>query len=139
MNALVTGALAYKHAWQLIVTNGGPSCFWTESGCAQSCQSWHCARTATPAVARMQIIVQSRIMICVYGVLMGVIAIILKEIGLDLGWVYLFMGIVIGSGVFPVYCSLVWNKVPAIAAIAGAHSPAAARSLAVSLPQERKN
>lgn len=51
---------------------------------------------------------------------MGIIAIILYEIGLNLGWVYLFMGIIIGSAVFPVYCSLTWKKTSAIAAISGA-------------------
>jgi hypothetical protein len=32
----------------------------------------------------------------------------------------LLQGIVIGSGVFPIYCLLTWNKVSAIAAISGA-------------------
>ena len=70
----------------------------------------------------MQIIDQSRYAIIAYGILMGVIAIILYEIGLNLGWVYLFMGIIIGSAVFPVYCSLTWTKTSAIAAIGGAHA-----------------
>lgn len=36
-----------------------------------------------------QIILVSRVMIMVYGILSGVLAIVLKEIGLNLGWVYL--------------------------------------------------
>ena len=39
-----------------------------------------------------QIILVSRIMVCVYGILSGVFAIILLKFGLSLGWVYLFMG-----------------------------------------------
>jgi hypothetical protein len=68
-----------------------------------------------------QILQKSRYAIVFYGILMGVISIILNEIGLNLGWVYLFMGIIIGSAVFPMYTCLSWNQVPAIAAISGAH------------------
>ena len=68
----------------------------------------------------------SRYAIVGYGVFMGVIAIILNEIGLNLGWVYLFMGIIIGSAVFPIYACLTWNKTSATAAIAGTRRPAAA-------------
>jgi Na+/proline symporter len=68
----------------------------------------------------LQIILVSRIAVVAYGVFMGVLAIILQEIGLNLGWVYLFMGIVIGSAVFPIYCCLTWTKTSAFAAIAGA-------------------
>lgn len=39
----------------------------------------------------MQIIRVSRYAIVAYGIFMGVLAIILQEIGLNLGWVYLFM------------------------------------------------
>ena len=39
----------------------------------------------------VQIINVSRYAIIGYGVFMGVLAIILQEIGLNLGWVYLFM------------------------------------------------
>ena len=43
------------------------------------------------AVRGMQIINVSRYAIVGFGVFMGVLAIILQEIGLSLGWVYLFM------------------------------------------------
>lgn len=66
------------------------------------------------------IIKVSRWAIIGFGVFMGVIAIILNEIGLSLGWVYLFMGIVIGSAVFPIYSCLTWAKCSAVAAISGA-------------------
>lgn len=58
--------------------------------------------------------------IVVYGVLSGVFAIILQEIGLNLGWVYLFMGIVIGSAVVPIALCVTWDKVSSIAAITAA-------------------
>lgn len=44
------------------------------------------------------------------------------QIGLSLGWVYLFMGIAIGGAVAPIYCCLVWSKANATGAITGAIS-----------------
>jgi len=51
------------------------------------------------------------------AVISGVIAIILLEIGLNLGWVYLVMGIIIGSAVFPLAACITWKKCSAIAAV----------------------
>lgn len=62
----------------------------------------------------------SRVAIVVYGILSGIFAIILQEIGLNLGWVYLFMGIVIGSAVVPVALSVTWSKASGTAAIIAA-------------------
>ncbi|CAN0239790.1 unnamed protein product [Scytosiphon promiscuus] len=62
----------------------------------------------------------SRITVFVFGALMGVLSIVLNEIGLNLGWVYLFMGVVIGSAVVPVSMVLTWKKATAKGAIAGA-------------------
>lgn len=42
-----------------------------------------------PKATGKQIVFVSRIMVCVYAVLSGVLAIILMKIGLSLGWVYL--------------------------------------------------
>jgi len=51
------------------------------------------------------------------AVISGVIAIILLEIGLNLGWVYLVMGIIIGSAVFPLAACITWKKCSAVAAV----------------------
>ncbi|KAG2494462.1 hypothetical protein HYH03_007514 [Edaphochlamys debaryana] len=61
-----------------------------------------------------------RIMVVVYAIISGVVAVILLKLEVSLGWVYLFMGIVIGSAVFPIACSLTWSKVSATAAVASA-------------------
>jgi Na+/proline symporter len=42
-----------------------------------------------PKATGKQIVFVSRIMVCVFAVLSGVLAIILMKIGLSLGWVYL--------------------------------------------------
>lgn len=51
---------------------------------------------------------------------MGVLSILLNAIGLGLGWVYLFMGVVIGSAVVPVSVLLTWRKATAPAVMTGA-------------------
>ncbi|KAG2496328.1 hypothetical protein HYH03_005559 [Edaphochlamys debaryana] len=61
-----------------------------------------------------------RAMVVVYAIISGVVAVILLKLEVSLGWVYLFMGIVIGSAVFPIACSLTWSKVSATAAVASA-------------------
>merc|ERR1719352_2072328 len=45
----------------------------------------------------------SRFVIVFYGIFSGVLSVILLNMGLSLGWVYLFMGIVIGSAVIPLW------------------------------------
>lgn len=67
-----------------------------------------------------QIIWISRGSILVYSVLMGVFATVLNELGVSLGWVYLMMGIVIGSAVIPIYLCLTWSKTSGTGAILGA-------------------
>ncbi|CAM9212257.1 unnamed protein product [Sphacelaria rigidula] len=62
----------------------------------------------------------SRYVVFIFGALMGLLSIVLNEIGLNLGWVYLFMGIVVGSAVVPVSLVLTWKKATATGAISGA-------------------
>jgi len=68
-----------------------------------------------------KVLLVSRIVILVFGVSMGALSCILNQIdGINLGWVYNFMGIVIGSAVFPLWYLLMWNKANAVGAILGA-------------------
>lgn len=53
---------------------------------------------------------------------MGVFAIALNEIGLNLGWVYLFMGVVIGSAVAPLWNMMTWKKASGTGAVIAAWS-----------------
>ena len=48
-----------------------------------------------------QILRVSRIIVVAFGLLMGCLSLVLFELGLHLGWVYLFMGVFIGSAVAP--------------------------------------
>jgi hypothetical protein len=62
----------------------------------------------------------SRCVVIGYGLLSGVLAIALLKIGLSLGWVYLFMGVCVGSAVVPIAFSITWAKCSGFAAVCGA-------------------
>merc|ERR1712151_1424305 len=76
-----------------------------------------------PEATGKQILLVSRVVIVLFGLFMGLFSILLAAIGLNLGWVYLFMGIVIGSAVFPLWNMMTWKgaseKGAAIAAWSG--------------------
>lgn len=63
-----------------------------------------------PEATGAQILFVSRIVIVAFGLLMGTLSLLLKWLGLNLGWVYLFMGIVIGSAVIPLWNLMTWKK-----------------------------
>jgi len=73
-----------------------------------------------PEATGKQILFVSRLVIVVYGLFMGVFAIILQTIGLNLGWVYLFMGVVIGSAVIPLWNLMTWDKASGTGAVIAA-------------------
>jgi len=73
-----------------------------------------------PEATGKQILFVSRLVIVLYGLFMGVFAIILQTIGLNLGWVYLFMGVVIGSAVIPLWNLMTWDKASATGAVIAA-------------------
>lgn len=63
-----------------------------------------------PEATGKQILFVSRVVIVVFGLLMGALSILLDWMGLNLGWVYLFMGIVIGSAVVPLWNLMTWDQ-----------------------------
>ncbi|KAJ1455505.1 urea transporter [Pelagophyceae sp. CCMP2097] len=62
----------------------------------------------------------SRYVVVVFGLCMGVLGVVLFELKLNLGWVYLFMGIAIGSAVMPLWFLLTWKDASANGAVAAA-------------------
>jgi SSS family transporter len=75
-----------------------------------------------PEADGKKILLVSRIVIVLFGLFMGVLSIILNELGLNLGWVYLFMGIVIGSAVIPLWNLMTWDKASGKGAVIAAWS-----------------
>lgn len=66
-----------------------------------------------------QILKLSRATVLGFGCLMGVFAIVLNKAGVSLGWMYLAMGVFVGSAVFPIAFMLLWRKANALGAILG--------------------
>ncbi|KAL8141732.1 hypothetical protein V2J09_014764 [Rumex salicifolius] len=66
-----------------------------------------------------QILKVSRAIVLFFGCFMGILAVILNKAGVSLGWMYLAMGVIIGSAVMPIAFMLLWRKANAAGAIAG--------------------
>jgi Na+/proline symporter len=73
-----------------------------------------------PDASGEQILRVSRAAVFTFGCLMGVLAVILNLVGVSLGWMYLAMGVIIGSAVIPIALLLLWRKANALGAILGA-------------------
>jgi len=73
-----------------------------------------------PSVTGKELIFISRIMIFVWSILSGVLSVILLELNIGLGWVYLCMGNFIGSAVVPIAFAITWRNCSATGAVAGA-------------------
>ncbi|XP_072961914.1 urea-proton symporter DUR3 isoform X1 [Typha angustifolia] len=72
-----------------------------------------------PDATGKQILKVSRGVVLAFGCFMGVLAVILNKVGVSLGWMYLAMGVVIGSAVMPIAFMLLWRKANAFGAILG--------------------
>lgn len=73
-----------------------------------------------PEATGEDILKVSRIVILFFGLFMGCFSLILYELDLNLGWVYLFMGVCIGSAVCPLWFLMTWSKASGKGAIIAA-------------------
>jgi len=73
-----------------------------------------------PTATGKQLVKVSRATIVAFGLGMGGLAVVLLSMGLSLGFVYLAMGILIGSAVVPIALTILWSKTNKVAATAGA-------------------
>jgi Na+/proline symporter len=62
----------------------------------------------------------SRLAIVGFGIGMGLLALMLLQVGASLQYVYLAMGVLIGSAVVPISLAIVWKRTNRVAATAGA-------------------
>jgi len=77
-------------------------------------------RYIKPSAAPSRLIFVSHCMICVFGAVMALFASIWNAIGIDLGWLFLVMGLLIGGAVFPVAFTITWRGQSKAGAISGA-------------------
>jgi len=73
-----------------------------------------------PNATGKQLLKTSRIVIVIFGLGMGTLAGILLGMGLSLGFVYLAMGILIGSAVIPIALTITWSRTTRAGAVSGA-------------------
>ena len=73
-----------------------------------------------PSATGRQLIRASRYTILVFGMGMGLLASLLFQLGVSLQYVYLVMGVLIGSAVAPISLSILWTKTNRYAATGGA-------------------
>ena len=73
-----------------------------------------------PKATGKQLLKVSRTVIVIFGLGMGVLAGILLGMGLSLGFVYLAMGILIGSAVIPIALTITWSRTTRGGAVSGA-------------------
>lgn len=77
-------------------------------------------RYIKPSAKPKNLIFVSHCMIIVFGLVMALFACIWNAIGIDLGWLFLVMGLIIGGAVFPVAFTICWRGQSALGAISGA-------------------
>jgi len=73
-----------------------------------------------PKASGQKVLIVSKTVIVCFGGSMGVLAVGLNQLGLNLDFVYLFMGILIGSAVMPLWNMLMWRQANATGAVAAA-------------------
>ncbi|XXQ39537.1 Urea active transporter [Plasmodiophora brassicae] len=73
-----------------------------------------------PAATSERLLQVSKASCAVFGALMGVFGLVLNETGVSLSYVYLGMGICIGSAVAPVVCAILWRQCTGLAAVCAA-------------------
>ena len=73
-----------------------------------------------PNASGKQLVKVSRMTIVGFGLGMGGLAVLLLSMGLSLGFVYLAMGILIGSAVIPIALTILWKRTNRVAATLGA-------------------
>ncbi len=72
-----------------------------------------------PKATGKQILFVSRVGVFAWSILSGVLAVILFELKIGLGWIYVAMGNFIGSAVFPVAFALTWKRCSGLGAVLG--------------------
>lgn len=73
-----------------------------------------------PSSSGRELMRVSRLSILAFGVGMGILALALLQVGVSLQYVYLAMGVMIGSAVAPLTLAVLWKKTSKVAATGGA-------------------
>ncbi|KAE9387900.1 urea transporter [Gymnopus androsaceus JB14] len=63
-----------------------------------------------PNATESQLLKVGHYMVGVYGLVMALAGLIFYFIGVSMGWLYTFMGVILGSGVVPIALCITWSK-----------------------------
>ncbi|KAI0635141.1 urea transporter [Trametes polyzona] len=77
-------------------------------------------RYFNPKATEAQILKISHAMVALFAIAMGLLGLIFFYIGISMGWLYEFMGVVLGSGVVPIAMCITWSKANKWGSICGA-------------------
>ncbi|KAF9043829.1 urea transporter [Hymenopellis radicata] len=67
-------------------------------------------RYINPKATEEQILNVGHMMVAVYALVMALAGLIFYYIGVSMGWLYTFMGVILGSGVAPIALCITWSK-----------------------------
>ncbi|GBE84285.1 Probable urea active transporter [Sparassis crispa] len=76
-------------------------------------------RYINPKATEVQILRVSHLMVMFFAIVMGILGLIFYYIGISMGWLYDFMGVVLGSAVVPIATCVTWKKANKWGAIGG--------------------
>jgi len=110
------GILVMVQLTMAILSTGSAECI-----AVSSLLSYDVYRTyINPQASGKQILLMSRVFVCVWALVMAIASIVLNEMGVGLGYVYNFMATALGSAVVPIACSIYTDKLDSIFAMAAA-------------------
>lgn len=72
-----------------------------------------------PSASSRELFLVSHAGVAFWSIMLGVLGVIFQAIGISMGWLYTFMGIIIAPAVFPVFACLTWNKANRMGALVG--------------------
>ncbi|KAI0075620.1 urea transporter [Panus rudis PR-1116 ss-1] len=73
-----------------------------------------------PKATESQILRVSHAMVALFAIVMGILGTIFFYIGISMGWLYTFMGVILGSAVVPIAVCICWRRANKWGALAGA-------------------
>ncbi|KIM55367.1 hypothetical protein SCLCIDRAFT_305749 [Scleroderma citrinum Foug A] len=76
-------------------------------------------RYINPQATEEQVLRMSHIGVAAFALIMGIAGVIFFYIGISMGWLYTFMGVILGSTVVPIALCITWRKANKIGCIAG--------------------
>ncbi|KAG8221669.1 urea transporter [Butyriboletus roseoflavus] len=76
-------------------------------------------RYINPQATEQQVLKMSHAGVIIFALVMGIAGTIFYYIGVSMGWLYTFMGVILGSGVVPIALCITWSKANRLGCIGG--------------------